>query len=256
MKASKITLVRAPNPSALTLSGTNSYLIDCGQSLAACIDPGPPHQGHVDRLAAQAAERGLRIELILLTHGHPDHAPAAAMLRAKTGATVATHQLSQTDHQRVLNDGETIHIGATEFIVVDAPGHTFEHLVFYETQERALFTGDVVLGEGTVVIAPPGGGMRPYQATLNRLAALFPQAQRIYGGHGEPVEDPAAKLREYIEHRRLRERELLEALAEGPQTIPQLVTRIYANVKAILWPAAARQLLAYLLALELEERVT
>ncbi len=239
----------------MTLSGTNSYLIDCGQSLAACIDPGPANAGHVDRLVAHAAQLGLRIDTILLTHGHPDHAPAAAMLRQKTGATVAAHARSQTEHQRSLGDNDTVRIAQTDFLVVDAPGHTFEHLVFYETAERALFTGDVVLGEGTVVIAPPGGAMRPYQATLQRLAEQFPDARRIYGGHGEAVDDPAAKLQYYIEHRRIRENELLAALATGPQTIPELVTQIYAAVDSILWPAAARQMLAYLLALEDEGHV-
>lgn len=255
VSASKITLVRAPNPSAMTLSGTNSYLIDCGGSLGVCIDPGPAHPAHVERLAARAAQMGLGVHTILLTHGHPDHAPAAALLRARTGATIAAHADSQTEHQRTLTDNEVFTIGETTFIVVDAPGHTFEHLVFYETAERALFTGDVVLGEGTVVIAPPGGAMRPYQATLRRLAAQFSDARRIYGGHGEPVDDPAAKLRYYIEHRRIRERELIAALATGPQTIPELVTRIYEAVDPILWPAAARQMLAYLLALEDEKRV-
>lgn len=253
--AERITLLRAPNPSAMTLSGTNSYIIDCGQARAVCIDPGPPHPTHIERLAQHAAQRNLRIEFILVTHGHPDHAPAAALLCERTGASVAVHVRSQVPHQRVLRDNETLRVGETDFKIVDAPGHTFDHLVFYETRERALFTGDVVLGEGTVVIAPPGGAMRPYQATLERLAREFPDVARIYGGHGEAVDDPAAKLQEYIAHRHFRENELLVALAARPQSIPDLVTSIYAQTKTILWPAAARQMLAYLLALEQEGRV-
>lgn len=255
MVAQRIALLRAPNPSAMTLSGTNSYIIDCGRGRAVCIDPGPPHVAHVERLAEHAAQRNLRIEFILVTHGHPDHAPAAALLRERTGAIVATHLRSEVPHQRALRDNETLRVGSAAFKIVDAPGHTFDHLVFYDTQERALFTGDVVLGEGTVVIAPPGGAMRPYQATLERLAREFSGAQRIYGGHGEPVDDPAAKLQEYIAHRRFRENELLVALAARPQSIPDLVTSIYARTKPILWPAAARQMLAYLLALQQEGRV-
>ena len=239
----------------MTLTGTNSYLIDCGGE-AICIDPGPPSQRHAGHLAAQADARGLRISLILLTHGHPDHAPGAALLREVTGAQVAAHYASEVPHQRPLRDNERVRVGDRELTAVDAPGHTFDHLVFYEPHEAALFTGDVVLGEGTVVIAPPGGAMRPYQQTLERLALEFAQARMIYGGHGEPVTDPAAKLREYIFHRKFRENEVLVALSRQPQTIPQLVQQIYARTNPILWPAAARQMLAYLIALEAERRVT
>lgn len=158
-------------------------------------------------------------------------------------------------HDRDLHDGEVLRLGGCELISVDAPGHTFEHLVFYESSERALFTGDVVLGAGTVVIAPPGGAMRPYQATLERLAREFPDAARIYGGHGEPVLDPRSKLHEYIEHRRMREEQLLAALAQQPCTIPHLVADIYAQTDRMLWPAAGRQMLAHLIALEQEGRV-
>lgn len=238
----------------MTLTGTNSYLIDCGGE-AICIDPGPPSQSHVERLAAHAHSSGLHISLILLTHGHPDHAPGAALLRALTGAPVAAHYRSEIPHQRALRDNESVRVGDRELTAVDAPGHTFDHLVFYEPHEAALFTGDVVLGEGTVVIAPPGGAMRPYQRTLERLAKEFPGARTIYGGHGEPVNDPAAKFREYIYHRKFRENELLVALARKPQTIPELVQQIYARTNPILWPAAARQMLAYLIALEGEGRV-
>ena len=177
------------------------------------------------------------------------------MLRDKTGASIAAHPRCETPHQCDLADGEVVRFGDAAFSIVDAPGHTFDHLVFYDHGERALFTGDVVLGEGTVVIAPPGGAMRPYQRTLERLANEFADAQRIYGGHGEPVDDPAKKFFEYIAHRKLRESELLAALDAGAQTIPGLVLRIYAQTNPLLWPAAARQLLAYLIALEQEGRV-
>jgi len=238
---SSIVLVRAPNPSPMTLTGTNSYVIDAGNGEAVVIDPGPAIERHVDAL--------------VVSHGHPDHAPAAAPLRARTGATVWVHPNSDVPHDRAFALDKDLRVGDLVLRVIDAPGHTFEHVAFYDPSERALFTGDVILGEGTVVIAPPSGAMRPYQRTLERLRDEFPDARRIYGGHGPVVEDARAKIDEYIAHRKAREAELLAALARGPMTIPQMVRTIYATTRSVLWPAAARQLLAYLLALSDEGTV-
>lgn len=255
MVTARVALVRAPNPSPMTLTGTNTYVIDCGEGAGICIDPGPPIETHVDAILNRARALDVRIAAILVTHGHPDHAPAAALVKERTGAPVLAHVNAAFPHDRDLRDGDVIETGSTVIEVVDAPGHTFDHVVFYDRQDRALFTGDVVLGEGTVVIAPPNGAMRPYERTLQRLLDGFPDVEVIYGGHGPPVGEPQTKLREYIEHRKQRQTELLNALAEAPQTIPQLVRRIYAEVHPVLWPAAARQMLAYLLALEDEGRV-
>lgn len=247
-----ITLVRAPNPSPMTLTGTNAYLVDAGDATAIVIDPGPPIERHVQALVDAARERGLTISTIAITHGHPDHAPAAALLKRATGATIYAHPRSTVPRDQDLPLEGELRRGTRELKVVDAPGHTFDHVVFYEPEARTLFTGDTILGQGTVVIAPPGGAMRPYQRTLERLMHEFRDARTIRGGHGPLVRNASAKIAEYIEHRRARERELLDALARGPQTIPQLVHRIYATTSPQLWPAAARQLLAYLEALEQE----
>ena len=239
----------------MTLTGTNTYLIDAGGGEALVIDPGPPIQRHVDALVDAARERNLRITAIALTHGHPDHAPAALPLAERTGAAIYAHPASEAAYDRRLLDGD-LRVGTIALRVLDAPGHTFEHVAFYEPEERALFTGDVILGEGTVVIAPPGGAMRPYQQTLQRLGETFGDAARIYGGHGEAVDDPRAKIAEYIAHRRMREAELVAQLETGPLTIPELVLRVYGNARPLLWPAMARQLLAYLIALSEEGRVS
>jgi len=252
---SSIALVRAPNPSPMTLTGTNTYVIDAGGGEAIVIDPGPAIERHIDAVVANAAERGLRISTIALTHGHPDHAPAAAPLAARTGAMVWVHPDSDVQHDATFTLEGELRAGTTALRVIDAPGHTFEHVALYHPAEHALFTGDVILGEGTVVIAPPGGAMRPYQRTLERLRDEFPQAQKIYGGHGPRVEDARAKIAEYIEHRKQREAELLATLAHGPMTIPQLVIAIYGTQRPVLWPAMARQMLAYLIALTEEGRV-
>ena len=251
----RIQLVRAPNPSAMTLTGTNSYVIDIGQGAALAIDPGPTIERHIEALLVAARERNLRITAIALTHGHPDHAPAAAPLARATGATIYAHPTSSVPHDADFALDAPLQLGDCTFDIADAPGHTFDHVTLYERSERALFTGDVILGEGTVVIAPPSGAMRPYQRTLEMLRDRFNDARRIYGGHGPIVGDPHAKILEYIEHRRLREREVLAQLAHGEQTIPALVLQIYGPDRAMLWPAMARQLLAYLIALAQEGRV-
>jgi glyoxylase-like metal-dependent hydrolase (beta-lactamase superfamily II) len=251
-----VTLVRAPNPSPMTLSGTNSYVIDCNAGEALVIDPGPPIAAHVDAIVDTARERGLTVAAIAVTHGHPDHAPAAAQLAARTGAPVYAHPSGNVTRDRDLPLDASLRVGRVAFDVVDAPGHTFDHVVFHLPDEHALFTGDVILGEGTVLIAPPHGAMRPYQRTLKRLEREFPDARTIYGGHGPVVRDAQAKIAEYIAHREMRERELLDALAErGAQTIPELVTRIYGTAHSELHPAMARQLLAHLIALEAEGQV-
>jgi glyoxylase-like metal-dependent hydrolase (beta-lactamase superfamily II) len=252
---SLVTLVRAPNPSPMTLDGTNSYLIDGGNGEAICIDPGPAIESHVEALLQQCARMRCKLTSICLTHGHPDHAPAAAILRERTGAPIFAHAESRVAHDRSLSEGDLVRAGDAALRTIVAPGHSSDHLVFYEARERALFTGDVVIGQGFVLVAPPDGDMRAYLQTLQRLLDECSDARTIYGGHGEPVRDPAAKLREYIEHRRIRERELIAALEQGERSVPELVRSIYVQTDPELWPAAAQQLLAYLIALEREGRV-
>ena len=258
--SARVQRVRAPNPSPMTLEGTNSYVIDVGEGDAVVIDPGPPIEAHVDALLDAVRAGGMRrVAAILVTHGHPDHAPGAASLAARSGAPVWAHPAARFPHDRALADGEPLRFATATFDTVDAPGHTFDHLVFRLHDEAALFTGDVVIGRGTVVIAPPGGAMRPYQATLRRLLREHGDARRIYGGHGAEVDDPASVLRMYISHREEREAAILAALREirserdrSGATLPQIVGRVYVDVDRTLWPAAGRQVLAYLLALDRE----
>jgi glyoxylase-like metal-dependent hydrolase (beta-lactamase superfamily II) len=239
----------------MTLSGTNSYLLDCGDGTALVIDPGPAIERHVRALIETAAKQHLTIARIALTHGHPDHAPAAGALAAATGALVYAHPNSKIVRDADLPLEADFEAGAIALRTIDAPGHTFDHAIFYLPAECALFTGDTILGEGTTVIAPPDGAMRPYQHTLQRLADEFSDARTIYGGHGPVVYDAQAKIAEYIAHRRMREEQILALLAGGPRTIPDLVRHIYSQQLSVLWPAMARQILAHLLALQSEGRV-
>lgn len=251
----RVRRLRAPNPSPMTLDGTNGYVVRVGPRALAAVDPGPLDDRQRDAFLAAARELDADYAAILVTHGHPDHAPGAAPLAAATGAPVYSHPAARFPHDAELADGERLAFGDVAITALHAPGHARDHLVFVLEDERALFAGDVVLGTGTVVVAPPGGEMRTYQRTLHRLRDEHGDAAAIYGGHGPEVRDVRAKLDEYIAHRELRERQIVDALAAGVQTIPDLVERIYADTARKLWPAAARQVLAYLIALESEQRV-
>lgn len=252
-----VTVVRANNPSPMTLDGTNSYVLDCGDGGALVIDPGPNKPEHLEALAGAAAAFGATIRSIALTHGHADHAASVASLAQQTGATVFAHPSSTVPLHVDLPLESDWKAGSLTLRVMDAPGHTFDHVIFFEPREAALFTGDTILGRGTTVVAPPGGAMRPYQHTLERLLREFPDARVIYGGHGPPIDQPRAKIVEYIEHRNMRERQIIDALRAGSHTIPDLVHAIYAPSPSQhgLAAAMARQILAHLLALESDGRV-
>jgi len=239
----------------MTLQGTNTYLLDCGDGTALVIDPGPSIESHAKAILGTAAARNLAIRAIVLSHAHPDHALGAPALAAATGARTYAHPKSRAPHDADLPLESELRTGDLALRTIDAPGHTNDHAIFYLAREGALFTGDTILGEGTTVIAPPGGAMRAYQHTLGRLADEFGDAHVIYGGHGPAVTDPRAKIAEYIAHRQMREGQILEALEQRPFTIPDLVRHIYSPQRQVLWPAMARQILAHLVALEDEGRV-
>jgi glyoxylase-like metal-dependent hydrolase (beta-lactamase superfamily II) len=233
------TLVRAGNPSPYTLSGTNTWVV--GRDPAWVVDPGPDLPEHVAAVAAAAAERG-GVGGIALTHDHPDHVDAVGPLRAALGDPPVGAMRHPADV--VLADGDRF----GPLAVLHVPGHAADHLVFVAGD--AAFTGDAVLGEGSVFVS---GRLREYLDGLRRLRAL--PLDVLHPGHGDDVTDPAAKLDEYLGHRAERERKLLAALEAGAEGEDELLDAAWADAPAAVRPFAAMSLRAHLEKLREEGRV-
>jgi glyoxylase-like metal-dependent hydrolase (beta-lactamase superfamily II) len=248
-----VQLILAPNPSLLTGPGTNSFLVGGGPAGCVVIDPGPEHQGHLETLA-RAAQAGGGLRAILITHGHSDHYEGAATLARQTGAPIlawSREGVPVVDQE--LKDDQVIACGPDRLRVIYTPGHRFDHVSFLLEEARLLFAGDLVAGVGTVVILPPEGSISEYLASLRRLLAL--DLDLILPAHGPMVTAPRAKLQEYIDHRLLREQQILDALQDGLDRIPAMVQRMYADVDPRLHGFAGESVRAHLLKLEDEGRV-
>jgi glyoxylase-like metal-dependent hydrolase (beta-lactamase superfamily II) len=157
------------------------------------------------------------------------------------------------DGERALGAGEEVGVEGVRLRVVPTPGHSADHAVFYDSQSRALFTGDAILGRGTSVIDPPDGDMGAYVRSLDQMLELGPRM--LYPGHGPVVDRGEDKVREYLDHRALRERQVLEALGNAPRSSAEMVPGIHGDTPEHLHAAAARSVLAHLLKLESEGRV-
>ena len=245
----------APNPSFMTGPGTNTYLV--GIDEVAVIDPGPDDPGHIEAIIGASMLE--RVRWVLVTHYHPDHSAGVARLAGETGAQVVALGPPKSagagwapDHRAT--DGEVIEGTEWGLEVLHTPGHASDHVCFFLEEERVLFTGDTVLSGTTSVIAPPDGDMTAYLSSLERLRKR--RLSRICPGHGDVIDDPKAALAQYIQHRLEREAQILDALREGPSRIPDLVTRIYAEVPEALHEWAARSVHAHLLKLKSEGRVS
>lgn len=242
----------AHNPGPMTGPGTNTYLV--GIDEIAVIDPGPADPAHLDAIAGCGGDR---IRWIACTHTHVDHVAGVAGLRERTGAEVLAYDSRdglQVDRQ--LRDGDFI--DATEFVLraLHTPGHASNHLCLLLEQERMLFSGDHVMEGSTVVIRPPDGDMAVYMTQLARLKELRPRLRSIAPGHGHLIEEPAAKVDEYLTHRAMREAQILESLpAHGAVRIDQIVERLYRDLIEELRPMAAATVWAHLLKLRDEQRV-
>ena len=229
----------APNPGPMTLEGTNTYVV--GRNPAVVIDPGPDHDGHLEAVRTLAEARG-GIGTVLLTHEHGDHSEGVGKLGVEPAHPA---------------DGELI-AGLT---ALATPGHADEHLCFLLPLSRdegggfVCFTGDLILGEGSTIIGPRdmGGSLLHYMESLRRLEQL--DLRRLYPGHGAPVDDPQAKIAEYVEHRMMRERRLLAALDRGERSRAALLAEVWDDVPTELREAAAIAMQAHLEKLEDEGRL-
>lgn len=228
-----IALLRANNPGPFTLSGTNTWIFD--RDPCWIIDPGPALDDHVAAILDEVQARG-GAGGIALTHDHADHAEAVPVVAEELGVEVAAARWEGADVRIV--DGAVV----GPLTAVHAPGHAPDHHVFLFGS--ACFTGDAVLGEGSVFIAPDPGALRGYLGALERLRGM--ELDLLCPGHGPPVPDPEAKLGEYIAHRLDRERRLVAALDDGLRSVDDLLARVWDDAPAALRPAAAITLAAHL----------
>lgn len=236
--SSRVRCVLAPNPGPMTLDGTNTWLLaEPGASRAVVVDPGPLDSSHLAAVLSAVRDEGREVGLVLLTHGHADHAEGAARFAEMAGAPL-----------RPLGDAEDVRLDGLEFRGVATAGHTADSVCFVLEAEGALLTGDSVLGRGTAVVAHPDGSLGPYLDSLRRLRGLSERygLTHVLPGHGPVLADPAAVLDGYLSHRAARLDDVLAALAGGARTPEEVVAVVYGTLDPVLAAAAERTVRATL----------
>ncbi|GAA4797351.1 MBL fold metallo-hydrolase [Streptomyces ziwulingensis] len=234
-------MVLAPNPSPMTLDGTNTWILaEPGSALAVVVDPGPLDEGHLREVVRTVERAGRRVALTLLTHGHPDHAEGAARFAELTRTKVRALDPALRLGDEGLGAGDVVHAGGLELRVVPTPGHTADSLSFHLPADRAVLTGDTVLGRGTSVVAHPDGRLGDYLDSLRRLRSLTVDdgVHTVLPGHGPVLEDAQGVVEYYLAHRAGRLAQVETAVEDGCRTPSEVVARVYADVDRSLWPAA------------------
>lgn len=242
-----------PNPSPMTLTGTNTWILtEPGSQHCVVVDPGPLDESHLQSVLARVTDAGSQVALTLLTHRHDDHAESATRFAELTGSPVRAIGRGHDD----LGDGDRLTVGGLEMVVVATPGHTGDSVSFLLPGEQLLLTGDTILGRGSTVVAHPDGQLSAYLESLDRLEVLTgtQQVTALAPGHGPPVPDAAAAVRRYIQHRADRLDQVREALdqlrqqsrEQGRAVADAVVERVYADVPRAVWPAARLSVMAQL----------
>lgn len=229
--------VLAPNASPMTLDGTNTWVLrEPGARRSVVIDAGPLDLGHLEAVGEVAGDVGV----VLLTHGHADHSAGAREFAERVGSGVRALDPAFQYGGEGLQDGDVIEVDGLEITVVATPGHTGDSLSFVVPADRAVLTGDTVLGRGTTVVAHPDGELGAYLRSLRRLRDLAEarDVETVWPGHGPVLDQALLVLDYYLAHRAERLEQVREAVAAGFVQPVDVVRRVYADVDQQLWPAA------------------
>ena len=258
----RVATVLGHNPGPFTGPGTNTYIVGTGKRpLLLDTGVGVPKWAELLPVGLREMSDTDHFEKIVLTHAHQDHIGGVKDVTRLFGRTEIFKKPWPTPGPddaagapiTAIDDGATIAGEGITLRAVFTPGHAPDHLCYYLAEEKAIFTGDVVLGAGTTIIPDGTGDLGQYMNSLHRLLAL--DAEIIYPAHGPVIRDAGKKIREYIAHRELRERQVLAALADGPLEVMAIVKKIYTDVPEFLHPAAAQSVGSHLKKLHNEGRV-
>ena len=251
-------LLPAHNPGPLTGAGNNTFLLTGTRGAAVLIDAGQGRPEHLVLLDAHLQQERVRLERVLVTHAHSDHAMGAATIRdAHPHVTFHKKAWPGQDERfavdwQVLDDGARIDLDGDTLVALHTPGHSPDHVAFWHEGSGTLFAGDLVMATGSVLIPSRGGDLGDYLVSIERIRALRPE--RLLPAHGPAIDEPDRFLRRCIEHRLVREGQVLTALASGPRTVQAVTESIYHGLNPALMPAAHETVRAHLEKLRREGR--